>query len=116
MDDSDSASESISNSPEKIVLVDGPARSGVESYSSSTQGGNPYWEDNAGVSSRPQWVWFVAGLFILPFFVAIASTSLASLADSGLFTSYSSDDSTSENDVSFDTEPTQFVVFICSQN
>ena len=104
MDDSDSAGESISNPPEKIVLVDGPALSGVESYSSSTQGANPYSEDKAGVSSRPQWVWFVAGLLILPIFVATASITLASLADSGLFTSYSSDDSTSETDVSFDTE------------
>ena len=104
MDDSDSAGESISNPPEKIVLVDGPALSGVESYSRSTQGANPYSEDKAGVSSRPQWVWFVAGLFILPIFVAIASTSFATLADSGLFTSYSSEESTSENNVSFGTE------------
>ena len=104
MGGSDSAVESINNPPESVVLVDEPALSGVESYASSAQGENPYSEDNADVSSRPQWVWFVAGLLILPFFVAIASTSLAVVADSGLFTSYTSDESSLENNVSFDNE------------
>ena len=104
MDDSDSAVESIINRPPKVHLLDKSTLSGVESSTTSIQGGNPYSEVIADNPSQSPWVWFVAGLFILPIFVAMASISLASLADSGLFTSYSSHEPTSENNVTFDTE------------
>jgi len=104
MIDSSSTVESLSNRPPKVTLVDGIEVSGIESIASDARNANPFIEGEMSVSSRPQWVWFVAGLFILPFFVAIASASLAMIDDSGLFTSYTSDQPSFEEDVSFANE------------
>lgn len=101
MDDSISIVESFNPPPPKVTLEKDIALSGVEAVANVTRDEQPFVGVRESDLGQQQWAWFLGGLFLLPLFVGFASASLAMIGDSGLFTSYSSDEPSLEEDASF---------------
>ena len=92
MDDSTSVVESSNSPPQKVTIENVIALSGVEADANVTRDEQLFVNVRESDSSQQQLAWFLGGLFLLPLLVGFASASLAVIGDSGLFTSYSSDE------------------------
>lgn len=104
MNDSTSTLEPFKHRPPKVTLENEVALSGFEAVASENPMKDQLARTQESDSNLPQWAWFMAGLFLLPLLVGVVSVSLTNLDGSGLFTSYSSNDPSLEEEASFVSE------------